>query len=330
MKRILHTLLIGIIAVCGCSHHQKVETGTETAPLLSPVPVSKLKSKALTITQTAFSDSSAYMRNHAIEIAAETQQRQLMPEILGKLDDSSVVVRFAAAIAAGDLACDNCKDRLKKALEDENENVRIGAAYAMIRLGDASGYPKIRTAAVSADPVVRANALLLLGKLQNRDDIALMYQAIGDTETTDRVRMQAVESLARLQDVRIYRSKLWPLLISKYADDRVVGIQGMGALGTTEAREAIQTMLKDDILEVRLCAAGELGKLGDQGGMKQLVSYFQTSPDLNQPTMAASAGVMAIGRMKATELTGYLAKALDSQSIYIRLAAAQSVLLMAK
>jgi len=270
------------------------------------------------------------MRSHAIEIAAETQQRQLMPEILGKLDDSSMVVRFAAAIAAGDLTCDNCKDRLKKALEDGDENVRIAAAYAMIRLGETSFYPKIRAAAVSTDPVVRANALLLLGKLQNRDDIELMYQAIGDTETTDRVRMQAVESLARLQDVRIYRSKLWPLLISKYADDRVVGIQGMMALGTTEAREAIQTMLKDDILEVRLRAAGELGKLGDQGGMKQLVSYFQTNPDLNQPTIAASAGVMAIGRMNATELTGYLAKALNSQSIYIRLAAAQSVLLMAK
>jgi HEAT repeat protein len=200
----------------------------------------------------------------------------------------------------------------------------------MIRLGETSYYPKIRAAAVSADPVVRAWALLLLGKLQNRDDIGLMYQAISDTETTDRVHMQAVESLARLQDVRIYRSKIWPLLISKYADDRVMGIRSMGALGTTEAKEAIQTMLKDDILEVRLCAAEELGKLGDQGGMKQLISYFQTNPDLNQPTMATSAGVMAIGRMKATELTGYLAKALDSQSIYIRLAAAQSVLLLTK
>jgi HEAT repeat protein len=328
MKRILHTLLIGVIAVCGCSHPQR--TGTETSPLLTPVPVSKLKSKALTILKTAFSDSSAYMRNHAIEIVVETQQRQLMPDILGAMDDSSVAVRFAAAIAAGDMACDNCKDRLKKALEDENENVRIAAIYATIRLGDASGYSKIRIAAVSADPVVRANALLLLGKLQNRDDIELMYQAISDTETTDRVHMQAVESLARLQDVRIYRTKLWPLLISKYADDRVVGIQGMGALGTTEAREAIQTMLKDDILEVRLCAAGELGKLGDQGGMKQLVSYFQTNPDLNQATVASGAGVMAIGRIKATELTGYLAHALDSQSTYVRLAAAQSVLLMTK
>ena len=74
----------------------------------------------------------------------------------------------------------------------------------------------------------------------------------------------------------------------------------------------------------------ELGKLGDQGGMNQLVTYFQTNPDLNQATMATGTGIMAIGRLKARNLTGYLAKALDSQSTYIRLAAAQSVLLMTK
>jgi HEAT repeat protein len=329
MKRILHLLLVGAIVVCGCSSPQNANT-TKEKKLLSPVPVHKLQARALAIVKAGFSDSSAYMRNHAIEIAAETQQRQLMPDILEALDDSAVAVRFTAAVAAGDMACDNCKDQIKKSLEDENENVRIGAAYAMIRLGDTSVLPKIRTAAVSTDPVIRANALLLLGKLQNRDDMELMYQAFRDTETTDRVRMQAVESLARLKDTRIYRSKLWPLLISKYADDRVMGIRGMGALGTMEAKEAIQTMLQDDILEVRLCAAEELGKLGDQGGMKQMVSYFQTNPDLNQATMDTSAGVMAIGRMKAVALTGYLAKALDSQSTYIRLAAAQSVLFLAK
>jgi len=171
MKRILHTLLIGVIAVCGCSHSQRTGMGTDTSPLLPPVPVSRLKSKAIEIVKTAFSDNSAYMRNHAIEITVETQQRQLMPEILEKLDDPSVAVRFAAAIAAGDMACDICRDRIKKALEDEDENVQIAGTYAMIRQGDASGYSKIRTAAVSTNPVLRANALLLLGKLQNRDDI---------------------------------------------------------------------------------------------------------------------------------------------------------------
>jgi HEAT repeat protein len=109
-----------------------------------------------------------------------------------------------------------------------------------------------------------------------------------------------------------------------------MGIRGMGALGTNEAREAIQTMLQDDVIEIRLCAAEELGKLGDKSGMNQLVMYFQTNPDLNQATMATGMAIMAIGRLQAVNLTGYLDKALDSQSTYLRLAAAQSVLFLTK
>jgi HEAT repeat protein len=328
MKWISYLLCIWVIGVCGCTRQQ--ERKSQDVALLAQVPPEKLQTRATLIIQTSLSDTSAYMRNHAIEAAIETKQLQLMPEILKKLEDSSVAVRFTAAIAVGDLDCQTCKEQLTKNLKDTNENVRIAAAYSMIRLGDKSGYPLIRDAAVAADPTLRANALLLLGKLGSKDDLPLIYKATADVDTTDKVRMQAVDSIARLKDVGIYRSKLWPLLISKYADDRVMGIRGMGLLGTTEAKEAIQTMLQDDVLEVRLCAAEELGKLGDQGGMNQLVTYFQTNPDLNQATMASGAGIMAIGRLNAMNLTGYLDKALNSQSSYIRLAAAQSVLLLKK
>jgi HEAT repeat protein len=73
-----------------------------------------------------------------------------------------------------------------------------------------------------------------------------------------------------------------------------------------------------------------LGKLGDSSGLENLVKYFQTNPDLNQATVATGTAVMAIGNMKAHNLTGYLAKALNSESPYIRLAAAQSILIMTK
>jgi HEAT repeat protein len=326
MKWISYLLCLSVIGICGCVRQQ--EKKTQQVSLLAPVSVEKMQPRATLIIQTALSDTSAYMRNHAIEVAIETKLRQLMPEILKKLDDTSVAVRFTAAISVGDMNCPACKEQLSKSLKDANENVRIAAAYSMIQLGDKSGYPLIREAAVSADPTLRANALLLLGKLGSKDDLALIHKAIADKDTTDKVRFQAVDSAARLKDVGIYRSKLWPMLISKYADDRVMGICGMGLLGTSEAREAIQTMLQDDVLEVRLCAAEELGKLGDQGGINQLGTYFQTNPDLNQATTATGFAVMAIGRLKAMNLTGYLDKALDSQSPYIRLAAAQSVLLL--
>jgi HEAT repeat protein len=298
-----------------------------TVPV-KPVELKPLKSQAYAIIKTGISDNNAYIRNHAIEIAALTGQKELIGDIIQKLNDPSVAVRFVAAAAIGDMRCPTCGDHLKKALADSDQNVQIAAAYALIKTGDLSHYSKIREAALSPDGTVRANAILLLGKLSNKEDLPLIYQASRDNDAPDKVRLQAVDSIARLKDVRIYKDKLWPLLISKYADDRVMGIRGMGALGTKEAREAIQTMLKDDIAEVRLCAADELGKLGDSSGLENLVKYFQTNPDLNQATVATGTAVMAIGNIKADILTGYLAKALNSESPYIRLAAAQSILIM--
>jgi len=139
--------------------------------------------------------------------------------------------------------------------------------------------------------------------------------------------MQTVESIARLGDQQMYRSKLWALQISKFADDRVIGIQGMGALNTIESRDAIATMLQDDVLEVRLAAAEQLARLGDNRGEKLVFDYFQTPPDLNKNDIANGMAVMAIGYLKSGQLNTFLTKALDSQSPYIQLLAAQSVLI---
>lgn len=328
MKPIAYALFTVACMVCGCNPApQQTPAASMTVPV-KPVELKPLKSQAYAIIKTGISDNNAYIRNHAIEIAALTGQKELIGDIIQKLNDPSVAVRFVAAAAIGDMRCPTCGDHLKKALADSDQNVQIAAAYALIKTGDLSHYSKIREAALSPDGTVRANAILLLGKLGNKEDLPLIYQASRDNDAPDKVRLQAVDSIARLKDVRIYKDKLWPLLISKYADDRVMGIRGMGALGTKEAREAIQTMLKDDIAEVRLCAADELGKLGDSSGLENLVKYFQTNPDLNQATVATGTAVMAIGNIKADILTGYLAKALNSDSPYIRLAAAQSILIM--
>ena len=64
------------------------------------------------------------------------------------------------------------------------------------------------------------------------------------------------------------------MLISSFADDRVMGIRGMGALGTADAKNAIITMLDDDILEVRLVAAEQLGKLNDNLGEPEVQDVF--------------------------------------------------------
>lgn len=333
MKRNLSIIVALMITVVGCSAQQPAAQVNSALPApVVHVNVNALQAEALSILKNGLSDNNAYLRSYAIESVVETQQRQFTPQVMQLLKDRTVGVRFAAATAAGDMQCAGCREQVQPLLKDENESVRIAAAYALAMLNRPEYADTIRTSLKSADETARANAALLIGKLGNRNDVPLLYETLYDAESTDKVRMQTVESIARLGDERMYRSKLWALQISKFGDDRVMGIRGMGALNTPESRNAILTMLTDDIPEVRLAAAEQLARLGDKRGEEEVFNYFQTQPppDLNQGTMANSMAVMAIGRLDSPRLSPYLAKAMKSQSAYLRIIAAKSVMLLAK
>ncbi len=319
-------ILLSMVLQAGCIEEQLF---TKPAVEQSKVDVSRLKSRALRIVREALADESGVMRSHAIEVIVTTKRRELMPQVLKLLTDEQVHVRFGAGVAVGDMEYTAGEYMIKSMLEDPNPNARIAAAYALSRLGRAGYAEKIRDAAKSTDQTVRANAALLLGKLGNKNNLPLLYDMLRDLNSADKARFQAVESIARLGDEHIYKDKLWALLISKYADDRVIGIRGMGLLNTADAKNAIITMLNDEVGEVRLCAAEQLAQMGDLACEQDVVAYFKTqSPDLNQSSVANIFATMAIGRMATASVTEYLPKLLQSRSKVIRLYAAQSVLLL--
>jgi HEAT repeat protein len=332
MKTIISIVIAVLCVLCvGCSDSRLGTAPSENgAAAKPPVRVQSLRPQALAILKSGLNHENAYIRSYAVEIVAESKCREYMPDILERLGDTSTAVRFGAASAIGDLQCFGYEKQVERLLNDDNENVRIAAAYALVKLNQPVYHEKIRQAALHPDQTVRANAVLLLGKLRFRDDLNLLYEVLQAEDSQDKVRLQAVESIARMGDERMYRSKLWALLISKYADDRVIGIRGMGALGTPEAVNAILIMLQDDVREVRLTAAEQLGKLGDHRGEQEVYAYFQSSPNLNQVDMANNMAVMAIGRIGTDRLRRYLPDALASQSEVIRLLAAQSVLLLSQ
>jgi HEAT repeat protein len=332
MKTYVTGLLIVSLTVAGCSGQSKSSQNPsgrnkETASPLLPVDSQSLQQSALTVLQNGLKDRNAYIRSYAAESAAVTQRKELMPLIIPLLNDPTVGVRFAAAAASGDMQCTACTKQITALLKDENESVRLAAAYALAKVNQPGHVGMIRASLKSTDQTARANAALLLGKLGNLQDLPLLYNTLHDPDSTEKVRMQAVESIARLGDEKMYRSKLWALQISKYADDRVMGIRGMGALNTPESRNAILTMLTDDIPEVRLAAAEQLARLGDKRGEEEVYRYLQTQPNLNEGNMANSMAIMAIGRLNSPRLNPWLAKAINSQSGYLRVIAAESILL---
>ena len=327
MKKQLFSIVLIALFVAGCVQQQTTDS---TASAKKTVRTKSLKPRAKIILENGLKSKDARLRSSAIEVTVDTGQKDMLPHITRLTTDPVVPVRFSATVALGNMQCFSCEKIIRQSLNDPDVNVRIAAAYSLVKLNQPQFVEQVRAAAKSSDQTVRANSALLLGKIGDPDNIELLYEVLRASDSIDKVRLQSVESIARLGDERMYRSKLWALLISKFADDRVIGIRGMGALNTTESRNAIISKLDDDVQEVRLVAAEQLARLGDKRGEEQVYAYFKTHPDLNKIEMANQTAVMAIGPLNSDRLNSQLSKALDSQSPYIQLLAARSVLLQLK
>jgi HEAT repeat protein len=198
----------------------------------------------------------------------------------------------------------------------------------LIKLGSYSDAEPLCRAVSSSDQTVRANAALLLGKLGDRKNVKFLYWALQNKDSQDKVRFQAAEAIAMLGDERIY-PKLWAMLISTYADDRVMGIKAMGALATADAKNAVITMLKDDVPEVRLAAAEQLGVLGNPVGESEVLDLYRMNVIAKMPPEDAEyvkvSTALAIGRIGTPAVIRYLPQLLEDPSKRVRIAAAKAV-----
>jgi HEAT repeat protein len=315
---ILLIFLVFLLGGCGSSFEGVVFENT-----------GDLGSRALEILEEGLSDPEAQIRVNSIEVVASTGQMRLMPRVEKLLKDDFMPVRFAAALAVGDLEYTLAADSVRELLDDSDENIQIAAAYALDKLGYGDGFARVSKAVTGDDQVVCANAALLLGKMGDERGLKLLYGLLKDEKSDDRVLFQAVESIARLGDDGIY-SRIWAMLISAYADDRVMGVRSMGALGTRDSKNDLIRMLDDDILEVRVAAAEQLGKLGYMTGEPEVNDVFTKhlyrGYDKRGRERIMVLTSLAIGEICSESLTRHLPILLGDKSKLVRLAASKAVL----
>ncbi|UCF43010.1 MAG: HEAT repeat domain-containing protein [Planctomycetota bacterium] len=330
MTRRLRFYLIWTLCVCctaffifGCGKSQQTSYGYPVA-----ISAHKLVPEATGVIRDGLADDSPQVRAKAIEVVAGTKRIKLMPKVRRLLKDDFVPVRFLGALAVGDLEYRLASSEIGLLLGDEDENVKISAAYAMAKLGSPDSLEVVRKAIVSNDQKVRANAALLLGKSGDRSALKFLYWALRHEDSDDKVRFNAAEAIARLGDERIF-PKLLAMLQSGYNDDRVVSIRAMGALGTARAKDSIITKLDDDVLEVRLAAAEQLGMLGDSMGEAVVLDVFGENQlgGLNKKGIerVKVLTALAIGQICTEPVRRFLPGLLQDESKFVRLAAAKAV-----
>jgi HEAT repeat protein len=302
---------------------------TATTLFQTEPQVENLNQEALKIIDAGLADPDPQIRANTIEAIADTKQIIFMPKVQRLLDDEVVPVRFLAILAVADLEYSLAKNQIQQLLKDSDENIRIAAAYTMTRLGHLEYLTIFRNAIASEDQTVRANASLLLGKSGDKDALKLLYWVLQRKDSSDKVRFNAVEAIASLGDERIL-PKVWAIVYSGYADDRIAGIRALGALKTVKAKDVLITKLDDEILEVRLAAAGQLGRLNDPIGEPEVLEVFEknlaASPEKKDVERVKVLAAIAIGQIGTENLKKFLPQLIKDESKPVRIAAAKAVL----
>ncbi|MHC4324937.1 MAG: HEAT repeat domain-containing protein, partial [Planctomycetota bacterium] len=273
-KKMAASIVYALLFVCVTVFVIGCEESSQTFGDYNATNIASPRQEAYRIIQNALDDTNPVARVNAIEVVATTGQIKFMPNVQRLLQDEFTPVRFAAALAVGDMRYSRAKNSLSPLLKDKDVNVIVAASYAMGRLGSAEYFEVIRKSLNSKDHTVKSNAAFLLGKTGDKGSLSLLKSAQEDKNINDKVRFQILEARARLGDDEVLQ-KLWAIVYSAFADDRIMGIRAMGLLGTSKARDILVTKLDDNVLEVRLAAAGQLGRLRDRIGESEVLDVFE-------------------------------------------------------
>jgi HEAT repeat protein len=257
-------------------------------------------------------------RVHALESIRDSESIRHQDDILKALNDPEAVVRFAAALACGELRIREARPALLNLADDRSENVRVAVRFALHRLGDKHLSHDLEKTATDASPLVRGNTALVLGLLGEPSAIAILQTLRLDANPA--VRQQASEAMWRLGNEEGLKD-LVGLTMSRYPDDEMIGYLGLSWPRNTTVRQHIRAGLVGDYPEVTLVAARAMGMLGSDEGYV-IARKGAESADARQRVLAALA-MGAIGRSDAQDI---LRKLLSDPDAGVRIAAATAIL----
>jgi HEAT repeat protein len=287
-----------------CGKPQKDEE-----PLSSPT-----FERAMVVLQTQAHSPDPTVRANCIEALQVSHDPRGLEIIEQGLHDKEWVVRFAAAMAAGQRKAQSMRPVLNTLVTmDPNANVRVGCVYALRRMGDVSHWGDLGMTMESPDPGVRANTALVVGMYGDERDGVLLQRYRNDPDV--RVRFEITAALARLGDKEAQKV-IVSESVNKFAEDQYNAMEVCGYLPLEVAIDPLLLGLQGPAtttapaagvpmeLTIRrqLIAARSLARLRNGSGAQIALEQLK-NPDPGLRALAC----LALGEM----LTGWQAPGLE-------------------
>lgn len=269
--------------------------------------------------ESAFNSNDPFLRANAVEALQVGEGARAKAFFLTGLKSTDAPVRFASAMAIGQLRIAEATDQLLLMVNDPDPLVGVGVRFALHRLGQTQFTKDLQDSARDLSRDVRGATAVALGMLGKPSAARILKPMLRDPE--DGVRLQAAEALWRLGQPDGLKS-LIAASAGGYADLQCVALLGLAAPRDRRVLGHVRSGLTADFPEAQLVAARAAGMCGSDMGYA-VATGFVRSADPRQRMLAAMA-LGAIGRADAQSILSDLLK--DKNAPVVRLAAAQAIL----
>ncbi|MBL4700060.1 MAG: HEAT repeat domain-containing protein [Phycisphaeraceae bacterium] len=276
------------------------------------------------------------LRANALE-AAEALPNRIGPLVQQALMDPQEVVRYAALVTIGKLKISGVATNARQYLNDPSMSVRAAAIFALARnFGTASSHNNSGWAVdispladmlMSQNPTTRGNVVYLMGLMGDASAIPLLKMAAHDRMPSVPhsreviIRIQIAEAIYRLGDVEVLDS-IRAGMFSQFDEVRILSAQMTGRLYDRQWEPAIEIALKKDPIELKLAAAGTLGRFGNRHGLDIILDAAQSRSAMLRSQAAICLGMFRNVPPATQMLIGLLTDQVES----VRLAAAAGLL----
>ena len=330
----------------GCIFAGLAGCGPKEEPVL--VDPYRASARAEAVLRGAARDDDPATRANSMEALGITLQDDAGDILVRALDDESHMVRFAAAMAIGDVAYAPAGDRLRAIMENESPEItfQCGIIYALHSLGDTSYNHLLGPYLWEPDKWVRANTTLVMGKIGHPAAIDPLKSLLRD-ETDDVVQINIIESLASLGDIQsaMKLEGFCQLPFERFGPQQLVALRALARLAPEEADLVLSDKLHfDKWPRVRVVAAGGLARMGviDEEGYALCLQAVRSPmdliveayPDIEIPPHMADSlqqvGAVALSWFGRTDAIRDLQPLLNSEAGPVRVAAAMSIMLLAE
>ena len=350
---------------------------TGSAETILNAGLEKLRQRCLEILNTAFQSEEAFIRSGAVRAAGESENPEVLPLLLKgmtdffpttrqfalqgllhvsveqavqaafkALDDSNVWVRATALEIVGERGSRDMMPAVRRLMEIPDPMVRLGASYALYRLGEADELDQILKAVESGDAIGRYQAITYLGKIdiprtrerlvrlldENEEDEILIYVLKALEKQVEIEQLSRLEKLLQHQNPRVRKqavlamgnlpaqaalSRVTPFCVDEDPLVQVVAAWAVARMESPQCDGIFSMAVRHADYGVRSVAARVLGEI-DRPDSFQLLTYGLN--DTN--SRVRTAAVRATGKLGGAQSFPLLLQMLEDSATAIRAYAA--------